>query len=444
MSAREVNFDGLVGPTHTYGGLSLGNVASMSSEDQVSNPRDAALQGIGKMRTLLRMGLLQGVLPPHERPFVPALRRFGFAGSDGEVVEAAAKAAPALLRNCSSASAMWTANAATVSPSADTGDGRVHFTAANLAAMFHRSIEHPFTSRCLRRIFEGEAFSHHDALPGGGAMGDEGAANHTRLSASHDAPGLELFAYGRSAFEKLSGLHFLPRQAREASEAVARMHRLDPERTVYVRQSQEAVDSGAFHNDVVGVGNGPVLMFHERAYEDPRAMEDEIRRKSEPLGFEPVFLEVPADRVSLLDAIGSYLFNSQLITLPGGGTALILPTEAEDNPRTKRWVDAQVAGNGPITEAHFLDVKQSMKNGGGPACLRLRVVLTDAEREAARPGVLMDEGKLDALEDWVRTHYRDRLSPADLADPKLLEESRAALDALTQTLGLGSVYDFQM
>ena len=443
MTAREVNFDGLVGPTHNYGGLSLGNVASMTHGDQPSNPRAAALQGLAKMRALVRLGLTQGVLPPHERPHVPTLRRFGLTGRDEAVVARAAKDAPALLRNCSSASNMWTANAGTVSPSADSADGRVHFTPANLAAMFHRSIEHAFTGRVLRTIFAGDRFAHHDAVPGGGAMGDEGAANHTRLCADHGEPGLQLFTYGRSAFERLESVRFLPRQALEASEAVARMHALDPACTVYVRRSQEAVDAGAFHNDVVGVGNGTVLMYHEKAYTDASAMRDEVARKAEALRFEPIFLEVAEAEVPLLDAIRSYLFNSQLVTLPDGGTALILPTDAEETVTTKRWVDAAVAGNGPITEAHFLDVKQSMANGGGPACLRLRVVLTQEERAATLPGVILDEAKIDALEEWVRAHYRDRLLPGDLGDPALLGEVRAALDALTGLLGLGSVYDFQ-
>ena len=443
MTAHEVNFDGLVGPTHNYGGLSVGNVASMTHGDQPSNPRAAALQGLAKMRALHGLGLRQGVLPPHERPHVPSLRRFGLVGSDAEVVARAARDAPALLRNCASASAMWTANAATVSPSADSADDRVHFTPANLAAMFHRSIEPPFTGLTLAAIFRGERFAHHAPVPGGGAMGDEGAANHTRLAAEHGAPGLELFTYGRSAFERLGAVRFLPRQAREASEAVARAHGLDPARTVYVRQSQHAVDAGAFHNDVVGVGNGPVLMYHQHAYEDADALRAEVSAKAEALGFEPVFLEVAEDEVPLADAISGYLFNSQLVGLPGGGTALILPTNAEELASSRDWVAAQVAGNGPVTEARYLDVKQSMSNGGGPACLRLRVVLTDDELADVAPGALMDKARFDALEAWVERHYRDRLTPADLGDPQLLDEVRTALDELTEVMDLGSLYEFQ-
>ncbi len=439
----EVNFDGLVGPTHNYGGLSLGNLASMASHGQVSNPKAAALQGLKKMRALLGLGLPQAVLPPHDRPHMAALRRFGFTGTDAEVLETAYHRSPALVHNLSSASAMWTANAATISPSADSADGKVHFTAANLGAMFHRSIEHGFTAHLLKTIFADPAyFSHHQPIPYGGAMGDEGAANHGRLCAAHGEGGVELFTYGRAAFETLTGWTFLPRQALEASEAIARMHAVE-DNTVYLRQSRKAIEAGAFHNDVVAVANGPVLMFHEKAYEEKEATLDHIRQSTEAFGFKPQFLEVADKDVPLKDAITSYLFNSQLVSLPDGGMTLILPSDAEENSRTKAWVDAQLGSNGPIVGAHYFDLKQSMKNGGGPACLRLRVVLTDEERSAVAPGVLLDTDKIDALETWVDRHYRDRLSPDDLGDPQLLMECRIALDELTQLLQLGSLYAFQ-
>jgi succinylarginine dihydrolase len=84
-----------------------------------------------------------------------------------------------------------------------------------------------------------------------------------------------------------------------------------------------------------------------------------------------------------------------------------------------------------------------MRNGGGPACLRLRVVLTEDERAALGNRGLVDEARIDALEIIVRRHYRDRLAPADLADPLLLDESRAALEAIGNVLNLGPVHDFQ-
>ena len=443
MTAYEVNFDGLVGLTHNYGGLSLGNIASMNSQESASNPREAALQGIAKMRTMIDRGFKQGFMPPHDRPHLPTLRQFAFTGSDAEVVEAAGKRAPMLLRNCSSASAMWTANAGTIAPSADSGDGRMHATAANLGAMFHRSLEHPFTARTLETAFAGDHFAVHAAVPPGGAMGDEGAANHGRLCADHGSQGLHLYVYGRSAFDKESPTQFPARQALEASRAIADQHQIPEEQRLFIEQSPEAIDAGAFHNDVVSVANGPALLYHEKAFADLEGTKNAITAKAAALGFEPIFIEVADADVSLADAIQSYLFNSQLLTQADGSMLLLLPVEAQENERTRLWCKAAVAGNGPITETLFMDLRQSMRNGGGPACLRLRVVLTEAELAAMHQGFLLDHAKLDELQVWVERHYRDRLTAADLGDPALLQANRVALDELTQWMGVGSLYDFQ-
>jgi succinylarginine dihydrolase len=443
-NAAEVNFDGLVGPTHNYGGLARGNLASAANEGQVSNPREAALQGLAKMRQLFRMGLVQGVLPPHERPHVPSLRKMGFAGSDGDVVASVAKASPTLLANVSSASAMWTANAATVSPSADAGDARVHLTPANLSSHFHRGIETATTSRVLKAIFaDARHFVVHDPVPFP-TFGDEGAANHCRLTAEHGARGFEVFVYGRSAFEKNTGAAFGARQAMEACHIIATQHDLwRGGGAMFVQQARKAIDAGAFHNDVVGVSNGNVLMFHGDAFEQRDAVLEGLKRACGARGFEPVLLEARSDELSLEEAVKSYLFNSQVVTLPQGGMALALPHEVEETPRAKAYVDRVLGTNGPIREALYFDLRQSMRNGGGPACLRLRVVLTEDERRALGAAAIVDETSIGALEDVVRRRYRDRLALADLADPALLDESRAALDEIGRVLKLGSVHDFQ-
>jgi succinylarginine dihydrolase len=441
--AREVNFDGLVGPTHNYGGLAEGNLAAAANEGQVSNPREAALQGLAKMRTLLELGLLQGVLPPHERPLVPALRKMGFGGSEADVIRIAAMASPQLLEGTSSASAMWTANAATVSPSADTSDGRVHFTPANLASHFHRGLEAPTTTRVLKAIFADEArFAVHDAVPFP-TFGDEGAANHCRFAKTHGSKGVELFVYGRVAMAKEGHGRFVGRQAVEASHIVATTHGLNRGAIVLARQSRKAIDAGAFHNDVVSVSNEDVFFAHEEAFEDRAVVMEQLAARCEALGFRLNLIEVKAEEVSLEDAVASYLFNSQIVTLPAGGMCLILPKDAEDNPRTKASVDRLLASNGPVREARYLDVKQSMRNGGGPACLRLRVVLTAEERAGMGAACMLDDAKISALEAIVRKRYRDRLAVADLADPALLDEGRTALDEIGQVLKLGVVYDFQ-
>ena len=431
---REVNFDGLIGPTHNYAGLSLGNIASAANAGAVSNPRAAALQGIAKMRAVAALGLTQGFLPPLDRPSLQTLRALGFCGSDEAIIAAAARAAPDLLANVCSASSMWTANAATVAPSPDTDDGLCHFTPANLAGNFHRAIEAKDTARVLRRVFpDPERFVHHPPLPGGVHFGDEGAANHGRLAETHGAPGVHLFVYGED------GERFPARQRRRASEAVARAHRLDPARVVFAQQARAALDAGAFHNDVVGVANGPVLVLHEQSFEDRADALDRIRRAAPFV----CVIEAPREAVSLEDAVTSYLFNSQLLTLPDGRMALVLPLESEENPRVKAFVDRVVAEDNPVSRAIYLNVRESMRNGGGPACLRLRVVLSEAERAAADPHFFATEERCAALEAWAEAHYRDRLHPDDLADPLFAREAFEALDALTDQLGMGAFYDFQ-
>jgi succinylarginine dihydrolase len=444
MASVEANFDGLIGPSHHYAGQSHGNIASSSNALQVARPRAAALEGIGKMRAMVQRGLVQGVLPPQERPFIPALRALGFFGKDGAVLAAAHKADPRLVRIVSSASSMWAANAATVSPSPDTGDGRLHLSTANLLTMPHRVLEAEGTFRALGRAFsDNQRFAVHAALPAHPLFADEGAANHMRMCRQHGEAGVEIYVTGRSGFSATS-TSFPARQTREASEAVVRRHGLKRDRTVFIAQSIEAIDAGAFHNDVVAVSHEHVLFYHEQAFEDADEARAAIRLAAKGL-FEPAFVEVPANRVSLEDAVSSYLFNAMLVRFPGQERAtLIAPAESREHARVGPYLAELIAGNGPIGDVLYVDVRQSMRNGGGPACLRLRVVLSDTELQAVRPAALMNEEKLVALENWVMQHYREELSPTDLIDPALIDEVRRGLDHLTQILDLGSdFYDFQ-
>ncbi|BAO86056.1 N-succinylarginine dihydrolase [Caballeronia cordobensis] len=445
MQATEANFDGLVGPTHNYAGLSFGNVASRSNEKSTANPKAAAKQGLRKMKQLADLGFHQGVLPPLERPSIQLLRDVGFTGDDATVVSRAAREAPELLAAASSASAMWTANAATVSPSADTADGRVHFTPANLAAKLHRAIEHGETRRSLAAIFADESrFCIHHALPGTPALGDEGAANHTRFAREYGEKGVEFFVYGKSEYGGGPQPQRYPaRQTLEASRAVARLHGLADEATVFAQQSPDVIDAGVFHNDVIAVGNRTTLFCHERAFVDQHAVYDALRAKLDAQGAAFTALEVPASEVSVEDAVSSYLFNSQLLSRADGRQVLVVPQECRENARVAAYLDSLGGRKTPIDEVLVFDLRESMKNGGGPACLRLRVVLNVAERAAVNPRVWMNDTLFTQLDAWIDRHYRDRLAPADLADPKLLGESRAALDELTTLLGLGSVYDFQ-
>jgi len=441
MIACEANFDGLPGLTHHYAGLSFGNEASTRHQHQVSNPKLAAQQGLLKMKTLADAGFVQGVIPPHERPNVAILRQIGFTGNDAQVVEKAFRQTPQLLSTVSSSSAMWVANAATVSPSTDSADGRVHLTVANLNNKFHRAIEAPTTAALLRGIFrDAKHFTVHDALPQVAMFGDEGAANHNRFSHAYGEPGVQLFVYGREE----GGGSQLPRryparQTREASEAVARLHQLDPQRTVLVQQNPAVIDHGVFHNDVIAVSNQQVLFCHQRAFLHQPELLATLREKIP--GFTPV--EVPDDCVSVADAVSTYLFNSQLLSKANGKMLLVLPEEARQHPGVWHYLCSLVESGGMIDELQVFDLRESMCNGGGPACLRLRVVLNDAQQVAVNPAVMMNDQLFVTLNRWVEKYYRDRLRHEDLADPQLLLEGREALDELTQLLNLGNVYRFQ-
>ena len=412
MALVEINFDGIIGPSHNYAGLSLGNLASANNAGEVSYPRAAALQGLAKMRHNLALGLAQGFLLPLPRPNHRFLDALGLdQGQDRRLLAAAW-----------SASSMWTANAATVSPAPDTTDGRCHLTAANLVTMPHRSQEWPDTVRQLQLAFaDPEHFRVHDAVPP--CFGDEGAANHMRMCASHDAPGLEIFVYGRS------GGAFPARQHEQASRAVARLNRLPAERALFVEQAPEAIAAGAFHNDVVAVANERVLFTHEHAFADPEGTYAAIRAKLP----EAEIVVVPASAVSLADAISSYLFNAQLLTLPGGEMALVIPSEAWEHPRVRAWLDGMLAGNGPIRQVLPVDVRQSMANGGGPACLRLRVV---ADPAAVDPRFMLDVAKASRIEAVIAAHWPESIHPDQIGTPALARAVTTARVALLEELQL--------
>jgi succinylarginine dihydrolase len=415
MALVEINFDGIVGPSHNYAGLSLGNLASTRNAREVSQPRAAALQGVDKMRANLALGLAQGIFLPHPRPDRVWLAELGTTIEQADATLAA---------NAMSASAMWAANAATVSPAPDTADGKCHLTVANLRTMPHRSHEWPATFAQLRLAFAGEAFAVHEAVPP--AFGDEGAANHMRLAAAHGQPGVEVFVYG------VSGGAFPARQHIEASKAIARLHRLDPERVIFVEQSEEAIAAGAFHNDVVAVANERVLFAHEQAFADKAALLGFLEARVP--GFE--YVEVPAAEVPLADAIRSYLFNAQLVTPPDAQPTLIVPTEARDTPSVWNWIERHVAGNGPIRRVEVVDVRQSMANGGGPACLRLRVV---ADRGTVDQRFLVDDAKLDVIADVIRRHWPEQIHHGDLQQPTLIADIERARAALFEQLGLAEL-----
>ncbi|MCC5832864.1 MAG: N-succinylarginine dihydrolase [Chlamydiales bacterium] len=405
---KEVNFDGLVGPTHNYAGLSFGNLASMKHRLHISNPKQAALQGLDKMKRVMDLGIIQGVLPPPERPAVAFLRSIGFTGSDAQVIEKAAKSAPTLLQAVSSASSMWRANSATTTPSCDSFDGRVHLTVANLSTQFHRSLEAQETLALFRFLFaDPETFAIHPPLP----FPDEGAANHIRFCLSYESKGTHLYVYGRDLYTQEAHL-FPARQTRDASEAVARIH---GGAAVFAQQNPILIDKGVFHNDVISCGNRETFLYHQEAFVNTEEVIKEIQKYC-PV--KPIKIEL-----SVEEAVRSYFFNSQLLTLPDQTRLLLAPEECRE--LSLEWLPFPV---------DFINIRESMQNGGGPACLRLAIPLTKEEIGKIHQPIFLTQHLYVELKEWIEKHYRDRLAPEDLGDPALLEESREAIAALFKIL----------
>lgn len=440
MTLVEGNLDGLVGPTHNYAGLSFGNEASQSHAGKVSNPQAATLQGLQKMHILMQRGIPQMVMPPHPRPYGKFLAGLGFRGTLRRQVEQAARQKPDVLATCYSASGMWAANAATMAPGTDTPDGRAHFTPANLISTAHRAMEAEFTSHVLKRLFPDEKhFAHHPPLSASPVEADEGAANHMRL-ALPDGKGLHVFVYGRDQASPMQHTRKYPaRQTMQASQAVARLHGLDAPHAPFIRQHPQAIDAGVFHNDVIATSNDHLLLYHENAYAGGDAPVEALQRAANG---QLCIVRISVQQMDLQAVVQTYLFNSQIVTLPGGGMLMIAPVEAENHKQARGVIDALCADDkNPVREVQFIDLRESMRNGGGPACLRLRIPLTAAQWKRVHQGALLTEALYGQLTALVKKHYRDRLHPDDLADPQLAEEAQAALEALAVTLHLQGIYD---
>jgi succinylarginine dihydrolase len=416
----EVQVDGLAGPTHHFGGLSHGNLASQAHAGFHSHPRAAALQGLEKMRFVMRLGVTQAWLPPLLRPDVAWLRRCGFSGTDAQVVTAAADE-PHLLKIATSSAFMWSANCATVIPAGDSRDGHCHIVIANLQAMSHRAGEGEQRAAQWRALCaKVPLITVHDPLPLLPALGDEGAANHSRVVSDENVT--HLFVFGRQANAPIT-TRLPARQTREASAAVARCAGLSPSSMMTVQQSPAAIDAGAFHNDVVMVGCNAHVLIHVQAWVDQAQVLAQLRQRHPSLSV----AEISNDDLTLDEAVASYLFNSQLLQTPAG-VVLIAPAQAQHGRAGA--VIKRLCANGFLHQAHFFDLQESMANGGGPACLRLRVPLSREACTLLPAGFFLSEQRADAIEAIINRHYREQLTSHDLQDPHLLAECQAAQQAL--------------
>jgi succinylarginine dihydrolase len=435
---QEWQFDGLVGPTHNYAGLAVGNLAAARNAGAASNPRLAAEQGLQKMRFVRDLGVPQAILPPHFRPMIPELKRLGFTGTTGQILDAAATHAPGLLASVYSSSFMWAAKCATICPSSDSLDGRLHLTPANLVSHYHRSLEAKFSFQVLQNIFHNQKlFTVHNYLSSCPELGDEGAANHMILKLDNGNNSYHIFVYGEHhRMTSEMKIRYPSRQRRAASEAVARLHGLNPSSCIYLQQSPEAIDQGVFHNDVIVMNSGSLMIAHAGAFIPEH---QQILRAAGIVWEGFSYNEVNANELNIADAVATYLFNSQLLQLSGDKFMLVAPIECANHPAAKKTID-RFLEEGVLHGVHYLDVRESMRNGGGPACLRLRIPMTQVEAAAIHPGVILTDEKYNLLMQWVESYYRDKLVFNDLRDPLFVGELETAYAELENIIGMKGLY----
>ncbi len=432
----EINIDALVGPTHHFGGLGVGNMASLAHQQQVSHPKLAALEGVAKAALIASLGIPQFIWLPPLRPRFDLLSAFGFSGTADEQLSAARQAAPRALSAIYSSAFMWAANSATVSPVSDTSDKRLHITPANLISSWHRAGEASERTIDFEKLFNGLSnVVVHPALPSIVPLRDEGAANHMRLCDSSGLHGFNLFVYGEDELEPEPASKFLPRQTRAAFEAIARAHRLDPQTTVFLRQHPAAISAGVFHNDVIATSHQHLLIHHDLAFwnaeETLQRMENLfLAQTGQPL----IRIVVSQDELPLEAAVQSYFFNSQLLTLPGSDRmTIVCPTQCQSIPAARKLVDRLVAqSNIPIDSVHYVSLHESMANGGGPACLRLRIPVDVETLSNMNPALRMSERLADRLCEAIERWYPDRVEPHDLVDTDFIAAARRAVAELNR------------
>jgi succinylarginine dihydrolase len=424
---HEVNLDGLVGPTHNYAGLSRGNLASIGNKGTTSSPRKAALQGLEKMKMLADLGVKQMIMPPQPRPALWALKNLGFNGSLQKIITDAGKHAPEKLAAAYSSSAMWTANAATITPGIDSKDKKTHITPANLMSNFHRSIETDHTYQIFKNIFsKSEGISVHEALIDDGTLMDEGAANHSRICRSHSENGLHLFVYSRNG-----------RQTYEASKAIAQRHLIPEEQLIFAEQNPYAIDVGVFHNDVISTGNENLFLYHELAFTNTNEVINDMKKKYQNIYDEDLHVvKIPESLLSIKESVSTYLFNCQIITKKENHMLLLAPKECEESENAQRAINFILESKAPINEVKYIDLRESMKNGGGPACLRLRLPLNELEIDSIPRGLFLNDESYNKLRSCINKHYRESLNAKDLLDSNLINESKVATEAIYQILGM--------
>ncbi len=429
----EINIDGLVGPSHHFGGLGVGNVASHEHQHQRSNPRQAAMEGLQKAWLLKSLGVPQFVFLPPVRPRLSLLSELGFQGTILEQLAAAREDAPQALSAVFSSAFMWMANAATVTAASDSIDGRLHYTPANLISSWHRASEAaeraPQLDSLLARVANTQM---HRPLPSMLPLRDEGAANHMRLCDPSGRRGFNVFVYGVDDSQAdQQPARFLPRHTRAASQAIARLHQLPSDRTFFLRQHPQAIDAGVFHNDVIATSCDHMLVHHEFAFLHGESELKRLEFQFEQACRQPLMrIVISNSQLPLADAVRSYLFNSQIVRPAATGARadspryiLICPHHCEQIPAVTQLIASWLADpHFPIDEVRFVRLAESMANGGGPACLRLRMRLEYDEVHRLSAKYQLTAELFDRLSAAIEKWYPQSLSIDDLCNSEFLSE----------------------
>lgn len=442
----EVNIDALVGPTHHFGGVGVGNEASQSHTRIPSHPRQAALEGLRKASLVAGLGVPQHVLPPIRRPLPRFLSELGFAGDFASMCLRARQLEPFAYSAAFSSAYMWAANAATAAPACDCDNRRTNLVLANLSSSWHRYTEQFTRASQFETMFldnQELPVSIHGALPPLVPLRDEGAANHMRLCNPAGDSGIHIFVYGdcdeghavkgqaakneredRVVQKSAKSNKHMARQTLAASRAVARQLGLDPTRTFFLQQHPDAIDAGVFHNDVIATSHRHLLLMHEKAFFDADA---ELRRLSEAFrnftGTSLTIIKILEEQLTLADAVESYLFNSQILTRgDSNAMTIVCAGQCERMPQVRRLLESWIADrDNPIEDVHFVPLEQSMAGGGGPACLRMRLTLPAAAIESFSPKSRLTPMLENRLTKIINDCYPETLEWESLADPENLE-----------------------
>lgn len=396
----ELQIETLPSPLFAYGGLARGDLASMKHAHHPSAPKLALFQHLEKCQRLHELGISVALFPPHPRPLFSVLKKIGF--------EKAEQTPLRWLAACSSSSFHWTANSASVTPSKESLDGKLHISIANLSNRFHRSLEPNHTKELLDLLFQNVKNTViHSPLPAGLLFGDEGSANQMRIEGGHT-----LFIYNEQPS------HFPGRQTLEASEAIARRHQIPSEKTHFLRQNPLATDSGVFHNDLIAMASGPLLISHSAAFLDPLPSLPNLQH-----------IQLTEIDFPLKHLVTSYLLNSQLVRRKDQTLVWVAPALCEHHTPSRTLL-----GKLPIDTLLFVDLSESLKGGGGAACQRLSCPLTEEEFKGLNHEFLYTETLHQELVEWGRRFYPEKLQIEKLRDQTVIQNAYEALEALSEYL----------